>query len=115
MRRFWVLLLAVLFTASVAAAQGKSAGEKKEKKAAPAGERWSGDIIAIDKAKSTLTIQRDKAIKVVEYNSATQWTKGDSKADGSEFKQGVHVACYGDYDKKSGHLVAKRIDLRPPK
>lgn len=117
MRRFWIVLLAVMFATVSMAAQQKAGGEPKEKKEAAARQlHWSGTIVTLAKDKSLLTIKTTNgSMRIVQYDSSTHWTKGTAPADISAFKDGERVLCLGTYDKKSGHLMATRIDLRAQK
>lgn len=115
MKRFFVILLAVVCTASVFAAQEKPAGETKtakgDKAAAPKEERWHGRIVSSNKDKSMLVVAKGSFRKSVVYNSSTKWTRGTKSADPSEFTDGADVIVLGTYDKDM-NLVANRIDLR---
>ena len=118
MKKVLVILLAALFPIVGLAAQGKPAGEKKEKQAAAEKKgRWQGHIVRSSTEQSTLTVRSDRPgayEKAVVYNTSTKWTKYGKPADPSEFKDGSFVICVGKYDEK-GRLIATRIDLRAPK
>ncbi len=115
MRKVLVILLAAVFAAAGLTAQEKTAGEKKEKKTAVEKEyRWSGYIVRSNKEKSTLTVKKGNAEKIVVYDSSTKWTEKSKPADPSLFKDGAEVICWGKYDKK-GQLIARHIALRSRK
>jgi Ni/Co efflux regulator RcnB len=115
MKKVLLLLLAAVFAAGGVAAQGKPAGEKKEKKpAATKEDKWDGWIVRTNKQESTLTVRSGNVEKAVVYDKSTKWTRGTAKVDPSEFKDGARVICLGKWDEK-GRLIATRIDLRVPK
>ena len=111
MRKVLTTLVAVLLVCGLALAH-----EKKEKKARE--QKVSGDILAIDEAKSTITLTKANVMSTVTFNASTRWTKQeggkvvDAKRD--EFKVGSRVICMVTVDDK-GKMIARRIDLRRPR
>lgn len=114
MRKFLVILLVGAFAATGLSAKEKKGGETTVG-GCPAGEsRWSGTIVRSDKEGSTLTVRHGTVERIIHYSSSTKWTSYGKPAEGSEFKDGLHVICCGRYgDKKA--FDATRIDLREPK
>lgn len=112
MRKVLTALLAVVFAAGLLVAQEKMEKKKSDER------KISGDIMALDEAKSTITIKKGNEMSVVHYNDATKWTKQEKDKvvdiNRSEFKVGERVICMAHSDDK-GQWWARRIDLRRPK
>ncbi|HEV8384211.1 MAG TPA: hypothetical protein VGQ11_05005 [Candidatus Acidoferrales bacterium] len=110
MRKLLTVFVALAFAAGLVAAQEKAAKKK------PAERKITGEIIAVDDAKSTMTVTKGNEKFVVAFNDSTKWTKQEAKkavgAERSEFKVGSIVICLVKADEQ-GHWVATRIDLRP--
>jgi hypothetical protein len=81
--------------------------------------RVAGIVLASDKDRSALTVRQGgtRDMKVVHYDSSTQWTsqehgKQANNIDPSEVKEKDRVICKGHYDKKGefhATLISKRL------
>ena len=111
MRKVLITFVAALLVCGLALAHQKAAKEKTTES------KISGDIMAIDEAKSTITVKKGSEMHVVTFNESTKWTKQvggkvvDAKRD--EFKVGSRVICMVTVGE--GKMTARRIDLRAPK
>ncbi len=110
MRKLAIAFVALAFLTGLALAQEKTGKKKATEK------KISGEIVAIDEAKSTILIKKANDMYTVAFNASTKWThqvgKKIVRAKRSDFKQGVEVICLATADEH-GKWVAKRIDLTP--
>ena len=109
MRKVLTTVLAVLLVSGLAVAQQKMEKQKMAER------KISGDIVAVDDAKSTITVTKGNVVSVVYFNESTHWTKQEAgkvlDAKRAEFKIGSRVICMVTVGEK-GKLTARRIDLR---
>lgn len=123
MKRPWGIFLsftlALLLSAAYSAAAAPQKAAKQKTASSAHKTEWQGHIIRINKDRSSMSIRGGRSPnetfeRLVVFNSDTQWTKGTTNADPSEFKEGSFVIVQGNLDKK-GMLHADRIDLRLPR
>jgi len=112
------LVFAGLAFAAMPAGATQEAAEKKDAPAAQKETQWQGNVIRVNKDKSTLEIHGGAApssdLRQVAYDSATQWTKQGKPGQQDDVKEGSFVILLGHVDD-SGVLHATRIDLRRPR
>lgn len=128
MKRFFVILLAVVCTASVFAAQEKPAGETKATKEktdkTAKQDRWEGVVVRSDRDKSTLTVRQvgSNDQRTVQYDSSTQWvsqehgSKKVNNIDADQVKDGDRVIARGAWEKPGvlhATLISKRLSHSP--
>ena len=117
LKKHLTLLVALVFTLSLAAAVfGQEAPAKSKMKAA----RWEGRIVRSNKADSTLTVRKAGGTleKTIKYDDSTKWVSAyhaDKKVNeitSADVKDEDYVICTGTWEGAGvlhATLISKRL------